>query len=53
MQVAADGQPIVFGPDHPVTGGYPVIAVVIDAHTDRLAQLSPGQMLRFRRVAAR
>lgn len=51
IQVAADGQPIVFGPDHPVTGGYPVIAVVVDEHTDRLAQAAPGQVLRFRRVA--
>lgn len=48
IQVAADGQPIVFGPDHPVTGGYPVIAVVVDAHTDRLAQARPGDTIRFR-----
>ncbi|WP_456697959.1 5-oxoprolinase subunit C family protein [Aeromicrobium sp. P5_D10] len=53
IQVAADGQPIVFGPDHPVTGGYPVIAVVVDAHTDRLAQAPPGQTLRFNRVHPR
>jgi allophanate hydrolase subunit 2 len=51
IQIAADGQPIVFGPDHPVTGGYPVIAVVIDAHTDFLAQARPGQRIRFRRRA--
>ena len=38
IQVSSDGQPIVFGPDHPVTGGYPVIAVVLDRHTDQLAQ---------------
>ena len=49
IQVSAEGQPIMLGPDHPVTGGYPVIAVVIDSHTDRLAQLRPGQSLRFRR----
>jgi biotin-dependent carboxylase-like uncharacterized protein len=49
IQVAADGQPIVFGPDHPVTGGYPVIAVVIDEHTDLLAQARPGQAVRFSR----
>lgn len=53
VQVAADGQPIVFGPDHPVTGGYPVIAVVIDAHTDLLAQARPGQIIRFRRIHLR
>ena len=49
IQVAADGRPIVFGPDHPVTGGYPVIAVVTDADTDRLAQARPGAAVRFRR----
>lgn len=31
VQVPPDGQPIVMGPDHPVTGGYPVIAVVAEA----------------------
>ena len=51
IQVAADGRPIVFGPDHPVTGGYPVIAVVTDADTDRLAQARPGDVLRFRRLS--
>jgi len=50
IQVSSDGQPIVFGPDHPVTGGYPVIAVVVDRHTDRLAQARPGQVVRFSRV---
>lgn len=49
IQIAADGQPIVFGPDHPVTGGYPVIAVVHDADTDALAQARPGQAIRFTR----
>lgn len=53
IQVAADGWPIVFGPDHPVTGGYPVIAVVVDAHTDRLAQARPGDIIRLRPTAPR
>ncbi len=51
IQVSAAGQPIVFGPDHPVTGGYPVIAAVLDRHTDRLAQAAPGQVVRFSRVS--
>lgn len=51
IQVASDGQPIIFGPDHPVTGGYPVIAVVTDAHTDVLAQARPGDLVRFVRTA--
>jgi len=49
VQIAADGRPIVLGPDHPITGGYPVIAVVADAHTDLLAQVRPGDVVRFRR----
>ena len=48
IQVPPGGGPVVFGPDHPVTGGYPVVGVVVDADTDRLAQLRPGEELRFR-----
>lgn len=48
VQLPPDGRPVVFGPDHPVTGGYPVVAVVTGADTDRLAQLRPGEELRFR-----
>lgn len=50
IQVPPDGRPVVFGPDHPVTGGYPVVGVVVDADTDRLAQLRPGEELGFRWV---
>jgi len=49
IQVTSAGLPVVLGPDHPVTGGYPVIAVVADHHLDRLAQVRPGEILRFRR----
>lgn len=48
VQVPPDGQPVVFGPDHPTTGGYPVVGVVVDADVDRLAQLRPGDPVRFR-----
>lgn len=48
IQVPPNGQPVILGPDHPVTGGYPVIGVVVDADTDALAQLRPGQTVRFR-----
>lgn len=48
VQIATDGTPIVLGPDHPVTGGYPVLAVVRRAHQPRLARLRPGDTLRFR-----
>jgi biotin-dependent carboxylase-like uncharacterized protein len=48
VQVPPDGRPVVLGPDHPTTGGYPVLAVVVDADLDRLAQCAPGTSLRFR-----
>jgi len=48
LQVPPDGQPVLLGPDHPVTGGYPVIAVVIDADLDACAQARPGTPVRFR-----
>ncbi|WP_432532996.1 5-oxoprolinase subunit C family protein [Kineococcus arenarius] len=53
LQVPPSAQPVLFGPDHPVTGGYPVIGVVRDADLDRLAQVRPGQSLRLRAVPAR
>lgn len=48
IQVPPDGLPVILGPDGPVTGGYPVIAVVTDASRDALAQARPGTRLRFR-----
>lgn len=47
IQVPPSGLPIVLGPDAPVTGGYPVIAVVRHADVDALAQLRPGELVRF------
>jgi biotin-dependent carboxylase-like uncharacterized protein len=51
LQVPGDGQPILLLADHPTTGGYPVIAVVIEADLPSAAQLRPGQQLRFGGVA--
>ena len=48
IQVPPNGLPVILGPDHPVTGGYPVIGVLIDADTDALAQLRPGQPVHLR-----
>jgi biotin-dependent carboxylase-like uncharacterized protein len=47
IQVPPDGQPIILGWDGPVTGGYPVIAAMIAADGPRLAQLKPGDAVRF------
>ncbi|WP_157002188.1 biotin-dependent carboxyltransferase family protein [Agromyces laixinhei] len=48
IQVAGDGQPTILLADRPVTGGYPVIAIVARASLDAVAQLRPGQAVRFR-----
>ncbi len=47
VQVPPDGQPVVFLADHPVTGGYPVIAVVHPDDLPAVAQARPGQHVRF------
>ncbi len=48
IQIPVDGMPLIFGPDHPTTGGYPVIAVVSRSSLDILAQTTPGTKVRFR-----
>jgi biotin-dependent carboxylase-like uncharacterized protein len=48
LQVPPSGQPIVMLADHPVTGGYPVIAVVDEAAIPLAAQGRPGDRIRFR-----
>jgi KipI family sensor histidine kinase inhibitor len=47
LQISHDGQPILLLADHPVTGGYPVIAVVRAIDIGTAAQLRPGQSVRF------
>jgi allophanate hydrolase subunit 2 len=48
VQVPPDGAPVLFLADHPVTGGYPVLAVVTTADLVAAAQLRPGDTLTFR-----
>jgi biotin-dependent carboxylase-like uncharacterized protein len=48
IQVPPNGLPVILGPDHPVTGGYPVIGVVVDRDIDALAQVRPGQHVTMR-----
>jgi biotin-dependent carboxylase-like uncharacterized protein len=48
LQVPPNGQPIVMLADHPVTGGYPVIAVVDEAAIPLAAQARPGDRITFR-----
>lgn len=48
VQVPPSGEPVLFLSDHPVTGGYPVVAVVLSADVDLAAQARPGQPIVFK-----
>ncbi|WP_239539682.1 urea amidolyase family protein [Microbacterium sp. B35-04] len=52
LQVPPSGRPTILLADGPVTGGYPVIAVVTDAGLDLVAQARPGTRIRFRHARA-
>jgi allophanate hydrolase subunit 2 len=52
LQVPPSGRPILLGPDHPTTGGYPVVATVVSADLWRAGQLRPGDGVRFALSAA-
>lgn len=50
IQVPASGQPVLFLADHPLTGGYPVIASVARYHLDLAAQIPVNARVKFRVV---
>jgi len=52
LQVPPSGQPVLFLADHPLTGGYPVIATVAPYHLDRAGQIPVGAWLRFHPIRA-
>jgi biotin-dependent carboxylase-like uncharacterized protein len=45
----AGTRPIVLGPDHPTTGGYPVIAVIVAADVENVVAAPIGKAIRFER----
>lgn len=50
VQVPPSGQPIAFLANHPPSGGYPIIGVVIGADVGKIAQAEPGKTVQFRAV---
>lgn len=50
VQVPPDGSPIVLMADRQTTGGYPRIAQVASVDISLLAQLKPGDWLRFKEI---
>ncbi|SEM42786.1 sensor histidine kinase inhibitor, KipI family [Gemmobacter aquatilis] len=47
IQIPHSGQPVLFLADHPLTGGYPVIATLLPEALPLAAQLPPGARIRF------
>jgi biotin-dependent carboxylase-like uncharacterized protein len=50
IEVTGKGDAIVLGPDHPTTGGYPILAVVVTADRGLFHARQPGVLVRFTRV---
>jgi allophanate hydrolase subunit 2 len=51
VQITREGLPIILGPDGPTIGGYPRAGVVISVDVPKLAQLKPGDSVRFTKVS--
>jgi allophanate hydrolase subunit 2 len=47
LEIPRDGQPIVLGPEHPTTGGYPILAVIFDDDLDRFHAIRLGGEVTF------
>lgn len=51
IQIPHSGQPVLFLADHPLTGGYPVIATLLPQALDLAGQIPPGARIRFTAAA--
>jgi len=47
IEVPRDGQPIVLGPEHPTTGGYPIVGTICSADLDRFFAIRIGGDVAF------
>jgi allophanate hydrolase subunit 2 len=47
IEIPSDGQPIVLGPEHPTTGGYPIVAVIAHRDLGRFFAIRLGGSVRF------
>lgn len=51
IQIIGSGLPLIIMKDGPTTGGYPKIASVITPDLDLLAQVKPGDRIRFEKIS--
>ncbi|MBA3460000.1 MAG: allophanate hydrolase subunit 2 family protein [Deltaproteobacteria bacterium] len=47
IEIPTDGQPIVLGAEHPTTGGYPVVAVIVSDDLDAFHAIRIGGSVTF------
>ncbi|MDB4954929.1 MAG: Allophanate hydrolase 2 subunit 2 [Myxococcales bacterium] len=52
IEIPGDGAPIVLGPEHPTTGGYPILAVISHADLGAFFAIRPGGSVRFTRTGS-
>lgn len=52
VELPPSGEPIVLGPDHPTTGGYPVVAIVARIDLGRFHTIPLGGEVRFTEIDA-
>lgn len=52
IQIPANGQPVLFLNDHPLTGGYPVIGAVCEYHLDLAGQIPVNAKIQFNPIRA-
>ncbi|KES19305.1 Allophanate hydrolase subunit 2 [Gilliamella apicola SCGC AB-598-B02] len=50
IQIPANGQPVLFLNDHPLTGGYPIIGAVCKYHLDLSGQIPINAKIKFNPV---
>jgi biotin-dependent carboxylase-like uncharacterized protein len=50
IEVTGRGDAIVLGPDHPTTGGYPILAVIVKADRGLFHARAPGVLVHFTRA---
>lgn len=53
VQVPSEGNPIVLLADRQTTGGYPKIAQIASVDFTKVAQLKPGEKVRFKKITHR
>lgn len=51
IQIPGNGQPIVMMSDAQTTGGYSKIGYIIKSDLNKLAQLKPGNIVKFRKIS--